>query len=93
MKRTLITLALTFMLGFSTSAQNDGQNARNGSRGLFERGEFPENVEYNSRGLINSNVGSGIDNEDFNMPLGSGLVILLGGGLGYWALKKKEDKQ
>lgn len=27
------------------------------------------------------------------VPLGSGIVILLGAGLGYMALKKKEDEQ
>ena len=30
-------------------------------------------------------------NEEFGAPLGSGIVILLGAGLGYVALKKKED--
>ena len=27
------------------------------------------------------------------VPLGSGIAILIGAGLGYLALKKKEDKQ
>ena len=35
----------------------------------------------------------GIQNDDFGAPLGSGIAILLGAGLGYVALKKKEDKQ
>ena len=36
-----------------------------------------------------------ITNDGFgnNAPIGSGLVILLGAGLGYVALKKKEDEQ
>ena len=40
-----------------------------------------------------SGEGYSISNDDFgsNAPLGSGLVILLGAGLGYVALKKKED--
>ena len=44
---------------------------------------------------INDNISGGITNGDFGeeVPLGSGLVILLGAGLGYVALKKKEDKQ
>ena len=37
----------------------------------------------------------GITNDAFGneAPLGSGLVILFGAGLGYVALKKKEDEQ
>ena len=42
---------------------------------------------------IDSNTGSGIQNDDFSAPLGSGIAILLGAGLGYVALKKKEDEQ
>ena len=42
-------------------------------------------------------TGSGIQNGNFedveDVPLGSGIAILLGAGLGYVALKKKEDKQ
>ena len=36
-------------------------------------------------GITNSGIGQQ------SAPLGSGLVILLGAGLGYVALKKKED--
>jgi len=40
-------------------------------------------------------TGDGITNQGIGdpAPLGSGLVILLGAGLGYVALKKKEDEQ
>ena len=40
-------------------------------------------------------TGDGITNQGIGDPalLGSGLVILLGAGLGYVALKKKEDEQ
>ena len=31
--------------------------------------------------------------QGFGVPLGSGIVILIGAGLGYLALKKKEDEQ
>jgi LPXTG-motif cell wall-anchored protein len=36
-----------------------------------------------------------ITNDGFgsNAPLGSGIAILIGAGLGYVALKKKEDEQ
>ncbi len=36
-------------------------------------------------------VSGGFTNDDFGAPLGSGIAILLGAGLGYVAFKKKED--
>lgn len=67
--------------------------------GLFRRGASADNETGNNRGLmnINSNTENVITNGDFGeeegAPLGSGLAILIGAGLGYVALKKKEDKQ
>ena len=65
--------------------------------GLFCRGASADNETFNNRGLIpiNVNTDNGISNDDFGgeAPLGSGLAILIGAGLGYVALKKKEDKQ
>ena len=42
---------------------------------------------------ISSNTEEGISNSGIGetVPMGSGIVILLGAGLGYVALKKKED--
>lgn len=40
----------------------------------------------------NYDINLGITNDDFETPLGSGIVILLGAGLGYAALKKKEEE-
>ena len=44
---------------------------------------------------ISGNTEEGISNYGIGetVPMGSGLVILLGAGLGYVALKKKEDEQ
>ena len=42
---------------------------------------------------INDNTDGGITNDGFGAPLGSGIAILIGAGLGYVALKKKEDEQ
>ena len=92
-KNFVLLLGLTAMMLLPTNlnAQYDG------SRGLFVRGETADNVAYSTRdGLlnINSNTDGGISNDDFNeTPLGSGIAILIGAGLGYMALKKKEDKQ
>ena len=38
-------------------------------------------------------VGGSMTNDSFGAPIGSGLAILIGAGLGYVALKKKEDQQ
>ncbi|MBR7023910.1 MAG: hypothetical protein IKI09_10675 [Bacteroidales bacterium] len=66
--------------------------------GLFCRGASADNETVNNRGLININLNTedGITNGNFGdqpAPLGSGLVLLIGAGLGYVALKKKEDEQ
>ena len=86
---------LVFSLGLSVMTLTaTNLNAQDG--GLFERGMTSDNAEYsNSRGLvnINSSTSTGITNDDFGAPLGSGIAILIGAGLGYVALKKKEDEQ
>ena len=64
--------------------------------GIFERGFVSGEADYGSRGMMNvsGNTEDGITNQGIGeAPLGSGLVILLGAGLGYVALKKKEDEQ
>lgn len=64
--------------------------------GLFCRGASADNETFNNRGLIpiDVNTDNGISNDNFEpVPLGSGLVLLIGAGLGYVALKKKEDEQ
>ena len=63
---------------------------------LIDEEDFGSNSGlFGKGGAINDNISGGITNGDFGeeVPLGSGLVILLGAGLGYVALKKKEDKQ
>lgn len=61
-------------------------------------GLFGQHKESECRGMLRdggSNSNYNITNEDFGegVPIGSGLAILLGGGLVYVTLKKKEDKQ
>ena len=61
--------------------------------------ELDQQSSKNAGSLLRSgspvtiNDNGGITNNDFEAPIGSGIVILLGAGLGYVALKKKEDKQ
>ena len=96
-KKTMKTIVFSLVLAALTLTANH-LNAQNGG-GLFGLGKSSADYDYNynSRGLmdanINSNTGGGIQNDDFGAPLGSGIVILIGAGLGYVALKKKEDQQ
>lgn len=101
MKNTKTLKTIVFSLGLSVltltatnlNAQNDG------SRGLFGKGGSAADKEVSSlmRGdqSINSGDATGITNygigETETAPLGSGIAIMLAAGLGYAALKKKED--
>ena len=70
------------------------------NRGLLQN---PYKDESNkNHGMMNSQgsrgqitvLSDGITNDDFSTaPIGSGIAILIGAGLGYVALKKKEDEQ
>ena len=90
---------LVFSLGLAALTLTANNLTAQEGGGLFGRGTTSDHAEYSSRGLtdvtINSNTGSGITNADFGetTPLGSGIAILIGAGLGYVSLKKKEDKQ
>ena len=67
--------------------------------------EYYEELDQNnnSHGLLNMQSSSvSVENDNFTIadfvesttsPLGSGIAILIGAGLGYVALKKKEDAQ
>ena len=94
MKTLVFWLGLASMMLTATNlnAQNDG------SRGMFGRGIVSRQSLYGNReeSLLRQGeptVYGDIQNDDFGAPLGSGIAILIGAGLGYVALKKKEDKQ
>ena len=92
-KSFVISLAMAVLLLTTSNlnAQIDGR------RGMFGGGAASERMQQ-SRGMLNvpansvdgiSNYGIGEDEE----PLGSGIAFLLAAGLGYAALKRKEDKR
>ena len=87
--------AIALSLGLAAMMAPATMTAQNNGGGLFGKGQSEESV--NSRGMlnINDNTGNGISTGNFGeeAPLGSGLALLIGAGLGYEALKKKEDKQ
>ena len=93
-KALVLSMALSALLALPTTtfAQREKQG------GLF--GTDPSNKNVPSGGVFNSQginrdgtITGSISNDDFGAPLGSGIAILLGAGLGYVALKKKEDQQ
>ena len=98
-KKTMKTLAFSLVLAALTLTANHLNAQNDGSRGLFGMGKSSADYDYNynSRGMINisGNSEESISNYGIGeaVPVGSGLVILLGAGLGYVALKKKEDEQ
>ena len=95
---------LVFSLGLAAMMLTaNNLNAQNGG-GLFGRGAtFYDYAAISSEeGLMQRSgagdatiTGSGIQNGNFEVvtPLGGGIAILLVAGLGYVALKKKEDEQ
>ena len=61
----------------------------------FGKGFESDSRLFGNRGATNDNITGGITNVSFGqeVPLGGGIAIMLVAGLGYVALKKKEDKQ
>lgn len=84
-KKSLKAIVLSLGLAVMTLAANN-LNAQD--RGLFGCGASESE-------LANRNAGTSftVNTQDFGQdaPLGSGIAILIGAGLGYVALKKKED--
>ena len=91
-KVLVLSMAMAAMMALPTMsvAQNMMDN------GLFGRGS--ESASKNTSAMLNrngsrSNESFNITNQQFgqDVPLGSGIAILLVAGAGYVALKKKED--
>ncbi|MBR7023691.1 MAG: hypothetical protein IKI09_09535 [Bacteroidales bacterium] len=94
-KNSLKALALSLGLA-ALMAPATPLNAQSRPGGLF--GSDPQTNDNSPKGLMNQNRSGGmeidVNTQDFGQaPLGSGIAILIGAGLGYVALKKKEDEQ
>lgn len=92
-KKSLKAIALSLGLA-ALMAPATPLNAQSRPGGLF--GSDPQTNDNSPEGLMNRNRSGesfGFINDNFGAPLGSGLVLLIGAGLGYVALKKKEDEQ
>ena len=92
-----IVFAMVLAAGLLLPASSFAQ--QRGGGGLFGLGNWFDSDEWFggefNRDLEEENLEGDITNGDFGeeAPLGSGIAILIGAGLGYVALKKKEDKQ
>jgi hypothetical protein len=90
MKALTLLLGLAVAMPFSAQAQ---------TKSMYHEGSLMDDptADWHKQPSLNNRSISGItwaiNNDDFGTPLGSGFVILLGAGLGYIALKKKEDEQ
>ena len=94
--KNLKMLALSLGLATLMLLAIPAANAQSKQGGLFGGNSQAETSKQGMlRNTVTINTNGGLLNDDFGdeEPLGSGLVILLGAGLGYVALKKKEDKQ
>ena len=94
--------AIVLSLGLAALMAPATMNAQI-NRGLLEN-PYKDNSNKN-HGMMNSQGSRGVDGSGLEVlkqnfgqdapsaPLGSGIAILIGAGLGYVALKKKEDEQ
>ena len=100
-KKTMKSIVFSFVLAAMTLTANNLNAQDEENRGMMGRGASVENSQNGSKSLFHKNGDSrgttdisGLSNQSFGenpAPLGSGIAILIGAGLGYVALKKKED--
>ena len=97
MSKSKTLKAIVLSLGLAALMAPATMNAQI-NRGLLEN-PYKDNSNknhgmMNQRGDRQGGMGIDVNTQDFGQaPLGSGIAILIGAGLGYVALKKKEDEQ
>ena len=90
---------MVFSLGLAAMTLTANNLSAQDGGGLFGRGETEAGSRSNESYTLNnqkfgaSTDGFDITNEDFGAPVGSGIGILIAAGLGFAALKRKEDEQ
>ena len=97
MSKSKTLKAIVLSLGLAALMAPATMNAQI-NRGLLENPyKDNSNKNYgmmNPQGDRSGGMEIGVNTQDFGQaPLGSGIAILIGAGLGYVALKKKEDEQ
>ena len=90
LKATVLSMAMAalMLLPLTTNAQYDENKF-----GLQEWGQTSLLGKQGTGSGVRGDIGGidGLTNQTFETPLGGGIAILLAAGLGYVALKKKED--
>ena len=90
--------AIVLSLGLAALMASATMNAQI-NRGLLQNPYKDHDNSRRNESLMRAGAPKSIEgditNDGFgiNAPLGSGIAILIGAGLGYVALKKKEDEQ
>ena len=82
--------------GRDNTHEVNGSGVLNQSFGGTTGGLLNQGFGGTQGGLGNQNFGGnhgGITNEGFNVPIGSGLLVLAAAGAGYSSLKKRNKKQ
>lgn len=81
--------------GMSLSAQQFGKPYSNQTDGFFSSNRYEEyredNAEWGKMPLLPKTHGYNYDYDAEEAPLGSGLLLLAGMGIGYAVRKRKED--
>ena len=94
--------AIVFSLGLAAGMMLPANASAQGVFGDMLDNYYAEKEQTSQSGgaLLSGNgdrrggMGIDVNTQDFGQsPLGSGIAILIGAGLGYVALKKKEDEQ
>lgn len=98
MRKTKSLKAIVLSLGLAALMAPATMNAQNGG-GLFSRGETSSDhaIGSSNESMMRqgdpTSINGGFSNQGYGepAPLGSGIAVLLLAGVGYVALKKKED--
>ena len=103
MRKTKTLKAIVFSLGLAAGMMLPANASAQGVFGDMLDNYYAEKEQTSQSGgaLLSGNgdrsggMEIGVNTQDFGQPapLGSGIAILIGAGLGYVALKKKEDKR
>ena len=91
LKALVLSLGLAALMAPSAKAQNTTERPG----GLFGHNDQPGTSFMHRNTVEKKGLDLNVGTQPFQepAPLGSGIVILIGAGLGYVALKKKEDEQ
>ena len=92
LKAIVLSLGLAAMM-LPANAMAQGTSKRPGGLFGYNNQYVGENLFQIRGGGMGMNLNVEIQPFQDPVPLGSGIAILIGAGLGYVALKKKEDEQ